>query len=364
MSVKSYTLLREDSFYCFDQVSCGRKTVPLDRSVQLPYNRLIRRLVEDKSVGVETGGQNYTYWQELGYTPRQVNANGSMQSTVPREWQLAYNRAYSKFTERVTSRLSGAVILAERASTMRMVGSRVGQVLQAYRALRKGRFRKFLELLGIKPKKRDSGRLRNRPQQASSLWLEYWFGWSPLVGDVYSGVELYGQPIPPITVRAGSSQPIDLFRKVSSGSYTASTTIKGSTRVHIRGNVRVSNPSLFEANRWGFLNPGTIIWELIPFSFLADWFFNIGQVIQSYTDWVGLTLSDGAISWVTEYRSVYDSPRFGSPTKSVYRVKEVNQAARYVTNSLPKPRLTMTLPGFSLTRIATSLSLLVQLLSK
>lgn len=45
--------------------------------------------------------------------------------------------------------------------------------------------------------------------------------------------------------------------------------------------LRIPKSSLVEASRWSSLNPASIAWELVPFSFVVDWFFNIGAHLRA-----------------------------------------------------------------------------------
>lgn len=52
--------------------------------------------------------------------------------------------------------------------------------------------------------------------------------------------------------------------------------------------VRVTNPNLLLASRLGLTNPASIAWELVPFSFVVDWFGTVGEFLASWTDFDGL----------------------------------------------------------------------------
>jgi hypothetical protein len=61
-------------------------------------------------------------------------------------------------------------------------------------------------------------------------------------------------------------------------------------RCELGAEIFVSNPNLYLANKLGFVNPGVIAWELVPFSFVIDWFVPVGNFLSQWTDFVGLTL--------------------------------------------------------------------------
>jgi len=77
-------------------------------------------------------------------------------------------------------------------------------------------------------------------------------------------------------------------------------TLIGSQRatrnVEIRGGVLCTLDITNNLGRWGITEPLEGIWELIPFSFIIDWFFNIGKFIASWTPNFGITK---LASWIT-----------------------------------------------------------------
>lgn len=57
--------------------------------------------------------------------------------------------------------------------------------------------------------------------------------------------------------------------------------------VEVRAGVLVAIDCDTVLNLWGFDQPIETLWETIPLSFVADWFFNIGQTIAAHTPEVG-----------------------------------------------------------------------------
>ena len=103
----------------------------------------------------------------------------------------------------------------------------------------------------------------------------------------------------PITARGSSTERIDRshprdwrFAEVDVSSITAF--------VGIRGNTRVTNQNAYLANRVGMINPATVAWELVPFSFAIDWFLPVTSFLDSYTDQVGWSVDRLHISMKDE----------------------------------------------------------------
>jgi hypothetical protein len=64
----------------------------------------------------------------------------------------------------------------------------------------------------------------------------------------------------------------------------------------------VSGPAIAQASELGLTNPAILAWELIPFSFVADWFIPIGSWLEAQTALLGITLSDSSITRTEKYQ--------------------------------------------------------------
>lgn len=287
---------------------------------------------------------------------------------------MAYARAYNKFKDKIYTQAANLTALKERGKTIDMIAARLGQLYKGAKALKKGRFQEFLNVFGIKPKAKHRNKRWSRSQDFGSLWLEYWMGWAPTVGDVYTSLEFLDRRIPEEPVRAGSSVPYNDVQTQSDGYAKALSTWEGKCTVWVQGSVEVTNPTLHLLQGLGLLNPFKTVFETIPFSWLADWFTNVGQVLGQLTDWVGLKLSNLVISCKTEATcswTLENAPRiFGSGSGvpySLYRYRNFVGFSRTVIPSGSMPEVKQTFKflknGLSITRGATLCSLLVTMFS-
>jgi hypothetical protein len=142
-------------------------------------------------------------------------------------------------------------------------------------------------------------------------WLEYAFGWRPLIADIDQGMTAFdrwkNRRSLSVKVRAQSQS----LEKIPASAYEI-TYARHAFRVmpmmtstygyRIYGQVRVNSQAGLGslAHEFGF-KPDEVIptlWELIPFSFLSDYFINIGAVISA------MALNTSAIGWLNygEYR--------------------------------------------------------------
>lgn len=328
-----------------------------------PYQRVEYRFL-DGNTELRSGGG---YAGETSYLLEQ-SVKGSVlynNFTIPLgPCSTAYARAYEKFKSKVYTQATNLTALRERAKTIEMVQHRLLQVWKGAVALKKGRFREFLRTFGIKPLPKHVHRRWARPKEFSGLWLEYWMGWAPTIGDVYTSLEFLGGEIPTTKVRAGSA--VDLFKLSSSSSSGSVRTeiAKGKVAVWIQADVELTNPSLYNLNGLGLINPAKTVWETIPFSWLVDWFTNVGQVLGQITDWVGLKLNNLVVSSKT--KGTYEFSATNTPWSGQvrWRNREFTSFARMVGGSLPIVKPILRLPnGLSITRGLTLTSLLIQIFS-
>lgn len=268
--------------------------------------------------------------------------------------QVAINRAYDKFVSQVHDNASLGMMMMERREAINTIVHRAGTIRLAWLALRTGNFRKFLKVLDVPPKRKHRGIVRVRSKQAAAYWLEYWFGWSPLLSDIYQAVTLLDSPYPSYRVKAVGGNRLTVT--------TGYQPYDALSLCIIQADVSVSNEMLYRAQQFGVINPATVAWELVPFSFLVDWFIPIGRYLQSYTDFVGLVLRNAFFTKVLKGKGEYYYP-----TIQAGGVLRSSATGIFVQRILGTPSFVplWAIPGrLSVTRAATAVSLLVSLFIK
>lgn len=273
------------------------------------------------------------------------------------------NKAYARFKNKVVGETSAiGILVGERRETFGMIANRAIGLVRAVKALRRGDFRRFLRELSVSPKRKHRGKIRNTFNEASGLWLEYWFGWSPTVSEMYGLADTMCKD-PPVGRYSGSARM----------KMTASSSLPGPSyyhdaqavyRVRTGAMVQLTNPDLFLLNSLGLANPLSVLNELVTLSFAVEWFVQYRAVIESMTDFMGLTLSN---PW-TSYRLEKVTRTSRAVAPSWWRATVTTQGNSFAmirTKSLLSPTVT-TRPWLdtfkSQTRAATAVSLLVQAL--
>lgn len=250
--------------------------------------------------------------------------------------------------------------IAQNGQAFRMIADRFGSMYRSYRALRRGHFRAFLRSLSMGPKRRHRNWVRNAVNEASGLWLEYYFGWLPLVGDVYDAVSTLSKPLPEGQAFRGSA---GMNKYVSIYNYPDHKWNWAAVDVVTQGGrFSISNPNLYLLQQVGLANPAQLAWELLPFSFLVDWVFDVGSFIGGYSDLLGIKVTQPYTSKfrrAVEFHSMGYPPNSRSQTLKAWRVKRETS----LTKPLPNLSVFQNL-GTSKKRAATAASLLGQILTQ
>jgi hypothetical protein len=136
---------------------------------------------------------------------------------------------------------------------------------------------------------KDLGRMVRRvksihPNQWAKHWLTYTYGLRPLYGSIYGTFHEMMHP-----ARGGSyiikGRAIDVVnsKTVSSAPFPTTTDIfVDSRRSEYAVRFTLTKPSALQSlGNYTSLNPASIVWELTPFSFVADWFIDIGGYLRN-----------------------------------------------------------------------------------
>lgn len=278
----------------------------------------------------------------------------------------ADNKSWAELIDSVRSGpASLGVAFAEWGESFTMIANRAIGLSRAADALRKGKFRYFLRELRVKPLRKHRNWVRNRADEASGLWLEYSFGWKPFTQDIYDGCQVLAKPLP--GGRAYGRGKQDFTYQYSQGSAGLQLYATGYHRVQQGGEFYVTNPNEYLLQQLGLHNPLTIAWEIVPFSFVVDWAFDVGSFLGGFTDMAGLTIVNPYYSRTTRYRNLV-SMRYnwgGHDETMGPLVQKGTVFVRKTTLIKPKPNFNVLANvGQSWRRAANAVSLLVQILNK
>jgi len=193
----------------------------------------------------------------------------------------------------------------------------LGESRESWRMLRA--FRSLGEIISLARRARRLV-VRNPSLLISNVWLSMKYGWLPLYSDVYNLLDWQYHHIEngiPIVGRAQrTSRTLATGWRMGLNS-KSSARITGETKYkcEVKAWVGVQNSDLYNLSRVTSLNPLSIAWELVPFSFVVDWFVDVGGYLSNLeaSFGTGLVFKYGYITEVV--RQTADAQASGKWTK-------------------------------------------------
>jgi len=218
-------------------------------------------------------------------------------------------KGFGKIAE---AKVNLAVAYAEASKTSDLILDTARRIDRAYRAFRKGNLKVVARELNITPKRLHKS------------WLEYKYGWMPLLMDVKGAAEFFAQQHvvrPPrfkVTAREEFTKNSDFSSNLQGygglpGDWHITTLGSYNMKATVKFHCELTNPHLAELQQLGLTNPLLVAWELVPFSFVFDWFIHVGDYLTGLTALNGVTIRHQMLS-------VEDSrgwTQYGPPTVRV-----------------------------------------------
>lgn len=208
----------------------------------------------------------------------------------------------------------GGVFVGEWHKTTKMMAERVKALAGGIKGFVKTGLKK------ISTRHRDP----KTSQYLANLWLEGVYGWQPLVADISDACKAlarlqFHKPVVRFRGFGVSERTLPLTPGVefsdNSIFFTVSNVFKTTTRITYYGALRVPpyDDGLQTLNRTielsGFDLASFVptLWELVPYSFLIDYFSNVGDCLQAWT------LPRDMVLWIEQAQRI-ESERFQTVT--------------------------------------------------
>lgn len=321
---------------------------------------------------------------------KHFGANVEQQLEPDDPYNVAVNRLFGELSQTSGSL---AVSLAEAGKTADHIANTATRLYKAFRGLRRGRFDEFTSALGMTVSQKEFKRVNKKISKvrstkgdmlnfAAGTWLEYTYGWKPLIQDIYSQAEnlanYYAERQNVVRRGRGSAKTkLDKFLVSSTlglgypGKVT--TRIQAVRRCSVVVKYKIDTNQTNLLNTFGINNPLLVAWEVVPFSFVVDWVLPIGTFLESLTSTLGLTFHSGTIATRTNYdiSSVCEADGKTSPNfpKSTWTGAGGGKQQKMVKNrvlitsfpSVPLPKLK---DPRSFAHLASALSLLQVIFGK
>jgi len=217
---------------------------------------------------------------------------------------LIADAQYKALSNARDMRINAAVTFAEGRKTVQMLSQTVRQLHAAYRFFRHGKFGKAARTLNIP----------RLPKTLANHWLAYQYGWRPLLSDaVGAATTLYDyleRERPPRTTVRGTAVG-QMTRSVKSYgnhpqivgyterlSFERQFVAKAGLLLELKNSISHAAAQLGV----GLTDPLLTAWELTPFSFVFDWFVDVGGWLEARSSLQGWTVLTGWASRKCDYK--------------------------------------------------------------
>lgn len=293
------------------------------------------------------------YNEEMVMVPCKNKAIPLADSPVSSQWPLwrsgaelrddAEDQAARKlYSELANTNALLPLMFKERQSTIDLVASKVQELIRIKR-----NFRRRIKHLWDK---HDNKAVHN-------AWLEYRYGWMPTLMDVDTLINK------PLGLPSMSAEGVG-FRRNSWTFKDGTSQIETNIEYTVKAKTYVvpKNPFMQSATQYGIANPSLVLWEAVPYSFVIDWFFDIGGYLESMGALNGIETVSPFTSYRTNWSQQVNVPADASVHHGYSHWRGKSGTRVLGIPSYPNPLIPSN--GLNLTRFADSVALLRNLFKK
>lgn len=225
---------------------------------------------------------------------------------------VAYNKALQKLIESSGLNIEAnlAQDLAQFGQTTRLIANTAVRIGGSVRALKHGKFDAAIGYLwhGQNFRSRQARKHLSIYKSTAQNWLELQYGWKPLLNDIAGSIRS-------LKAFVANDRTVKLVRGSNRNRSKSTFNITKSGAIVGRGEVSTTSVTRFVlrykvdsrlksfAAQTGFTNSLNLGWEIIPFSFVVDWFYPIGPFLEMLSSFDGLAFQDGAKTQWTKQRT-------------------------------------------------------------
>ena len=264
-----------------------------------------------------------------------------------------YNEALTRLTEKLRGDLDISIDLAEAGKTARMLKLQ-DRVIDYSKT--------FVRRFGIL-------------KVASGAWLEYTYGIKPTLQTLYGVADENLRVVINKTARfsaraKGFYVPSKVYlNSIFGGMYIP--VVKSDIKVSCTLGVDVRTDQ-FDPSRWSSLNPASIAWELMPYSFVIDWFFAVGGYLRNMETylWNANKFRSGYKTTLSAGKSQCWLHDEGAGTGEIYHISDWRGTVyhtdiqRTILTSYPAPKLPSLNAKLGSSRLLSGAALLAQILGR
>lgn len=176
-----------------------------------------------------------------------------------------------------------AQVYAERAQTKRLIIDAAKRIAKSLLLLKKGQLSKAGKIL-----------FPSSPKAMANDWLAYQFGVMPLLSDIDGIAQSLAEPTELLfDVKVVKREKYNIKQQVSYQNPKCISTGTAIGEVTVKYQYQYAltvDPEVRDMVQQGLYNPASLAWELIPYSFVVDWFLPIGNYLDNMDAFLGVRL--------------------------------------------------------------------------
>jgi hypothetical protein len=181
---------------------------------------------------------------------------------------------------------NAGIFVGEIGKTTDLIADRTRQLARAASSVKRGKLQQALTILKSTPsefrRRKSSGTTKDATWYGT--WLELRYAWRPLVKDIFDlseAIRLRDAPRKTV-VRSSYTREVPVRTNVPIPPlFTSFYKAVEPGRISVRYKYIFTEPPLTLATHLGLVDPSEIVWELVPLSFVADWFIPLGNYIRT-----------------------------------------------------------------------------------
>jgi len=231
-----------------------------------PYSFTVHRV---EGIHGRFSGENNQYtWSAEGTFAQTASDASFYQSSLDANATQCYNEAVSKVWEDVRGSVDLSIDAGQIRQTLQMMHHPMNGLLSLARLARK------------RARKQGAKNLAN-------IWLEMRYGWMPLLGEIHELAKRPGLSDNGRRYFKGKNKRKMSNTRESNATYfgynqSTKITVDSEHTCSVFVVLNLSNASKVQKlARYTSLNPVSIAWELLPYSFVIDWLYDISGYLRS-----------------------------------------------------------------------------------
>jgi len=247
------------------------------------------------------------------------------------EWNRLHEKCNAKLLEKVKDmKIDLSVAFGTRTQTVEFIADTAKRFFDTINNLRKGNlagarrtlFGGSASIREAKKFKSDSDKHWYQTMANECLQLQY--AWSPMLSDIYAGMDLWKTfPRRPTKV-IGQGEIVKSTNQYDKGFHygNINRSVTAFHRLRVRETMFCSlddhaiSSLTTSAAQIGLTNPALLAWDVLPFSFVVDWFLPLNSYLSSLDSMLGIKFRHTVVA--TKFESSLVNNFYGSGIYNVY----------------------------------------------